>query len=130
MAKKKCMSPEEMQTKILEIHEGINFIRSGIRVNGQQGLEPILTESYKNIKELKDRTTFLEKITAKTRSSYELWGAIQKWAEQHKLAAMIFKMFLNKTTFRLFMVILGILCVALFGDRVIALLNKLYRIFK
>jgi hypothetical protein len=131
------MSPEEMQSKIMEIHEGVQFIRYGIKVNGQSGLEPILMENHKvnkelqgDVKDLKDRTNFLWKITAKTRSSYELWGAIQRWAEQHKMFAFMFKMLLNKTMAKVLLIFLGILCVALFGDSALSLLNRIARLLK
>jgi hypothetical protein len=130
MNKEERMSLADMQKKIEEVHEGIQFIRYGIKVNGQSGLEPILIESNRKLINLENRTGFLEKITAKTRSSYELWGAFQRWAEQHKLFAFMFKIFLNKTMFKLALVFFGILCVALFGDRALALFNKIYHTFK
>lgn len=137
MAKKKCMSPEEMQSKIMEIHEGVQFIRYGIKVNGQSGLEPILMENHKVNKELqsdvgdlKKRTKWLEKINAKASSSYELWGALQRWIEQHKMLAFFFKALLNKTMAKVLMIFLAILCVALFGDSALSLLNRIAHLFK
>jgi hypothetical protein len=137
VAKQKCMSQSEMQSKILEIHEGIQFIRYGIKVNGQSGLEPILMENHKinrelqsDVGDLKKRTGFLEKINAKASTSYELWGAIQRWVEQHKLFAFFFKALLNKTMARVLLIFLGIICVALFGDSALNLLNRISHLLK
>jgi hypothetical protein len=137
VAKQKCMSHAEMQAKILEIHEGVQFIRYGIKVNGQSGLEPILMENHKinrelqsDVGDLKDRTGFLEKLTAKTRSSYELWGALQRWAEQHTMFAFMFKILLNKTMAKVLLIFLGIICVALFGDSALNLLNRISHLLK
>jgi hypothetical protein len=131
------MSPQEMQSKIIEIHEGMQFLRYGIKVNGQEGLEPILVENHKvnkelqvDVKDLKDRTNFLWKITAKTRTSYELWGAVQRWTAQHKLFAFFFKALLNKTMAKALLIFLAILCVALFGESALSLLSRIIHLFK
>jgi hypothetical protein len=137
VTKKQTVTLEEMQRKLIEVHESVQFIRYGIKVNGQEGLEPILAENHavnkelkSDVKDLKDRTNFLWKITAKTRTSYELWGAIQRWAEQHKMFAFMFKILLNKTMAKVLLIFLGIICVALFGDSALNLLNRIAHLLK
>jgi hypothetical protein len=137
MSKKEREMFLDLHAKVTETHEGIQFIRYGIKVNGQEGLEPILAENHavnkelkSDVKDLKDRTNFLWKITAKTRTSYELWGAIQRWAEQHKMFAFMFKILLNKTMAKVLLIFLGIICVALFGDSALNLLNRIAHLLK
>ena len=121
---------EEMHAKVTQTAIDVDFMLNKIRVNGQEGLQPILTESYKNIKDLKDRTTFLERITAKTASTYALWDAVKKWADQRKWISVIFKMVFNKIVFRLTVGFLLLGTAALLGDRISSLAWKIFHIIK
>jgi hypothetical protein len=116
---------------LVEVHQGIHYLQYDIKVNGSKGLEPILKDTHnglakthEKLERLEGRTMFLEKVTAKARSSFELYNAMEKWSGQRKWVGVLFKTIFNKVVAKIAVVLVAILITALLGDRAVSLVAR------
>jgi len=127
---------KDLSTKVQETHTNVNYLLNDIKVNGQRGIEKILSQQHgdnreikADIRVLKDRGEVLWHATETIRAKADFWRSWKKLSEKSGVLSFVMRIVTHKVVvyflvgFLLFTIFLAL------GYNAIDALEKVYRFF-